>query len=99
MMIKTTPEMKSRVLIAAVLGLLSQSAWSDQGQAATSALPEVRVTAPRQKIEIADLKISTDAQGYIEALNRRLAEDLAKDLEAIRASRVELVIAEVPTRG
>ena len=91
MKIKTTLAVSRPVLIAAALALLSQSAWSDQ--------EEVRVTSPRMAIEIAQPKIATDAQAYIDALKQRLAEDLAKSLEAISASRIELVIAEAPTRG
>jgi hypothetical protein len=45
------------------------------------------------------LQLEADAKAYMEALNQRLAEELARDLKAIGAPRVELVIAEVPTRG
>lgn len=91
MKIKTTLAVSRPVLIAGVLALLSQSAWTDQ--------EEVRVTSPRMTSEIAVPKIATDAQAYIDALKQRLAEDLTKSLEAIRSSRIELVIAEAPTRG
>ena len=91
MKIKTSLAVSRPVLITGVLAFLSQSAWTDQ--------EEVRVTSERTAIEIAEPKIATDAQAYIDALKLRLAEDLAKSLEAISASRIELVIAEAPTRG
>ena len=93
MLIKSVTERKSRILLAGVLALLTQAAWTDEPDAAASKAPVAE--RPAEAIRQTD----ADAQAYIEALNRRLLQDLARDLEAISASRIELVIAEVPTRG
>jgi hypothetical protein len=98
-MIKTMTEGKARVLIASALALLSQGAWSDDGQAAREAVADITVSIPNQRIEIAAEKIEASASAHIEALNRRIAQDLAESLEAISNTRFELAIAEVPTRG
>lgn len=99
MMIKTVTEGKTRVLIAGALALLTQGAWADDGEAARQAPAEVKVSMPNQPIVIAETKLENDASEHIEALNRYLAAELEASLEAIRISRVELVLAEVPTRG
>ena len=83
----------SRILLSSALALSAQSAWSDDGQAARDQ------AAGSEKTATAREQLEADVQAYIEAINRRLAEDLARDLEAIAASRIEIVIAEVPTRG
>jgi hypothetical protein len=93
MMIKSVREGKSPMLLAGVLALMTQSAWSDETQEASEPVAVAEaVAAARQRVE-------ADAQAYIEALNQRLSEELARDYEAIGAARTVLVIAEVPTRG
>jgi hypothetical protein len=91
MMLKSVTERKSRILLAGVLAVMTQVAWSDDNRQA----PEPAVPVPAALL----LQLEADAKAYMEALNQRLAEELARDLEAIGAPRVELVIAEVPTRG
>lgn len=99
MMIKRQTERNARVLIAGALVLLSQGAWSEEARPARKAVAEVAVSIPQPRIEIAAPKIEASASAHIESLNRRIAEDLARSLEAIGKTRFELVIAEVPTRG
>jgi hypothetical protein len=94
MMRNSVTDGKSRVLLAAVLALFAQGAWSDERRAdlEPAVAPEETPSAARQRIEV-------EIRAYIEALNKRLTEELAREIEASNASRVELAIAEVPTRG
>jgi hypothetical protein len=93
MLIKSVTERKSRILLAGVSALMTQAAWSEESKPTEpEAIVDSRQADARQQVE-------ADAKAYIEALNRRLMQELARDLEAIGAARVELVIAEVPTRG
>lgn len=92
---------RSALLLAGTLALFSQAALSDEANAARAepAAEEVRVSAPSQEIAIADPKIETSAEAAIEAINRRIADDLERSVEAMSGARVELVISEFPTRG
>lgn len=88
-----------RLLSAAALVLLSRGAWSDDGQATRSESVGVTLPIPAAMASV-HAKIETEVRAHVEALNRRLAEELARRLEEdIRSSRIELVMAEVPTRG
>lgn len=99
MMIKTVTEGKTRVLIAGALALLTQGVWADDGQAARNAPDVVKVSVSRDAVVTEEAKLDADAQAHIESLNRHIAAELEKNLEAIGFARIELVIAEVPTRG
>lgn len=100
MKIQTVANRKQSLLVAGALALFSQGALSGDASAARSEPEELRVTAPRpQQIELASPVIKIDASELIEALNRRLAKDLEKSLDAIGNSRIELAISEVSTRG
>lgn len=100
MMRKTTKLRMSRVLVAGAVALLSQGAWSDDGNIAASASTTVGIQLPRPQMAPVHAKIASEVKAHVEALNRRLAEDLARALEeTLDASRIELAIAEVPTRG
>lgn len=92
-------ESRQRALLAGVLALFSQVALSDEANASRSEAEEVRVSAPSQEIVIADPRIETDAEAMIEAMNRQIAEDLKRSIEAISGTRIELVVSEFPTRG
>jgi hypothetical protein len=98
-MIKTIKAGKSRVLIAGALALMSQGVWSEEGQAAKDAAADITVSIPNQAIEVVAEKLQASASEHIDALDQRIARDLADRLEAIGDSRFELAIAEVPTRG
>jgi len=98
-MMKTGFENRQRVLLAGALTLFSQAALSGEANAARNEPEEVRVSAPSQEIAIADPRIETDAEAVIEALNRRIARDLERSIEAMSGARIELVISEFPTRG
>jgi hypothetical protein len=88
-----------RVLSAAALVLLSQGAWSDDGQAPRSESAAVSLPLPAALASV-HAKIEAEVRAHVEALNRRLAEELARRLEEdMRSSCIELVMAEVPTRG
>ena len=99
MKIQTVTERKLSLLVAGALALFSQGALSGDASAARSEPEELTVTAPRPQIELANPVIEFDASELIEALNRRLAKDLEKSLDAISKSRIELAISEVTTRG
>jgi phage gp29-like protein len=99
MMTKTATERTKRVLMAGALVLLSQAAWSEGGQDQKSGITEVHVIAQRLPKEPVDVKIETDIRSHVEELNRHLAEELAKRREAIFAAPIQLVVAEVQTRG
>lgn len=100
-MIKTATERKLRVLIAGALALtLSQLALAEDGRAADKREPAVvKVSIPDQRTGIAEPKVDTDIEAHIKALNERIVRDLEENLEKIGFSRIELVVAEVPTRG
>jgi hypothetical protein len=91
--------MRQRVLLAGALALVSQAALSDETNAARTEAEELTVSAPSQEIAIADPRIETDAEAVIEAMNRQVAADLARIIEAISGARIELAISESPTRG
>jgi hypothetical protein len=92
MMLKSVTEGKSRILLAGVLALIAQGAWSDESN--DSQEPAVAATeiSVRRQVEV-------DIRTSIEAFNKRLSEELARAIEATNASRIEFAIAEVPTRG
>lgn len=99
MIIERLTERKNRFLIAGALALLSQGVWSNERQDAARAPTVVKVTAPSQQIEVTSPKIGTDVAHHRKAVDQQLREDLEQSLQAITTSRIELVIAEVPTRG
>lgn len=92
MMLKSVTEGK-KLLLAGVLALVAQGAWSEESNDAKQlAAGNATETSARPAHEV-------DISAYIEALNKRLSEKLAREIDALNAGRVELVIAEVPTRG
>ena len=96
MMLKTVTAGKTRVLLASALAIMAQSAWSDESdvaQAPADAPIANETAAP------AEQPVSFDIPAYIEELNKRLSEKLNREIEALNAARVELALAEVPTRG
>ena len=87
-----------RILIVTTLGLFSQAALS--GEAKASNEPEqLRVFAARPEITVADTRIETNTDAVIDAINRRIAQDLKRSLEEIGNARIELAVSELPTRG
>jgi len=88
----------SRALIGAAFALSSQTVLGDAAGTAAREPEVVRVTAKRP-LAVSAPRIEIDTAQILAALNRSLALDLARKLEAIGAERVELTIAEVPTRG
>jgi len=99
MKIETVTNRKLSLLVAGALALTSQVAVSGDPSAARSEPEELTVTAPRPQIGFVSPAIEIDTKELIEALNRRLKEDLEKSLDAIGKSRIELAISEVTTRG
>jgi hypothetical protein len=59
----------------------------------------VRVTAPRPSTEVADAKLETNAAALLEAIARRLEQERENRLEAIAPARIELAMADIPSRG
>jgi hypothetical protein len=96
MMQKSATAGKTRVLLAAALALMAQGALSEESKVArqpagTEAASETLASATR----LAESEI----RAFIEALNKRLAEELAREIEALNAARIEFAMPEVPTRG
>lgn len=96
MMLKSVTEGTTPVLLAGALALMAQGAWSDEHRESTE--PAIIVTATATATS-AKLPVEIDINAYIEALNRQISDELVREIEALSAARVELVIAEVPTRG
>lgn len=95
---KTWMKGKRHILIAGALGLFSQAALS--GEAKADSEPEqLRVSAPRFEIATTDVRIEANTDAVIEAINRRIAQDLERSLEAIGNKRIEIAASEFPTRG
>jgi hypothetical protein len=99
MKIRTVTLRKQGLLIAGALAVLSQSALGSDANVAKREPEVLTVTAQRPPIVASDSQIETDVSVHIEAVERRFAKDLEKDLAAIGNSKIELVISEVPTRG
>ena len=98
-MMQTVTERKRNLLVAGVLALISQGALSGEVAPVSTRMEVVRVTAPRPASQIVDARIEVRAAELIEAINARIEKDLRKSLDAIRPTRIELAISEVPTRG
>ena len=99
MMITATATRKTRVLIVGALALLmSQGAWSDEGQN-SERISVVKVSIPDQEIAVSKPRIEASADAHIEALNETIARERARHAEAIHATRFELVLAELTDRG
>jgi hypothetical protein len=94
MLRKSVTEGTSRILLAGVLALVAQGAWS--GERSEAREPAV---APTEAQTAAHQRIEVEIRAYIEALNKRLIEKLARAIEATNAARIELAMPEVPTRG
>ena len=94
-MMQTRMEATLRVMLAAALVVSNQAATS----AANGEPDVIRATAPRVEADVRQSKIEVDVAALIEAVDRRVAEDLKKDLEVIGAPRIELAISEAPSRG
>ena len=93
----------SRATLAGALVLLSQAAMSGEVQLATAAPEQVRVTLPRDWMELAapsEMIVElTDKRAHFELVKKRVAQDIARQNETLGVSRTELAQAEVPTRG
>jgi hypothetical protein len=93
----------NRAALAGALVLLSQAALGDESQETTRALEIVRVTMPHDWNAFASPTNDIDSRLHFDALeaalDKSVALDLARQIEALGASRTELAIAEVPTRG
>ena len=96
-MLKSVTEGTTPVLLAGALALMAQGAWSDENRD-SSTEPVVIVTATATATS-AKLPVEIDIRAYIEALNKQISDELTREIEALNAARVELAIAEVPTRG
>lgn len=90
-----------RAVTFGAVALLSQSALAEQPHArdGVRAPESVRVTAPHDEIVVVDAKVEIDTTAIIERLRRALAKDIERDFESLGSPRIELVMAEVPTRG
>jgi len=96
MKIKSVTAGKARALLATALALMAQGAWSEERnverEPASTVAANETVASLRRSVEI-------EIRAIIEDLNKRLSEQLVREIEALNAARVELAIAEVPTRG
>jgi hypothetical protein len=96
-------ERMNRAALAGALVLLSQAALGDESQVSMRAPEIVRVTLPHDWTAFASPTQFVDSRSHfdalVEALDKSVALDLARQVEALGASRTELAIAEVPTRG
>jgi hypothetical protein len=103
MMSRKVKERMSRAALAGALFLLSQAALSSEGQEAARAPEKVTVTLPQDwagySLPTKVIDSSQQFAALTEALDKRVAKDLARQFETLEVSRVELAIAEVPTRG
>jgi hypothetical protein len=86
---------------AGAIALASQGAFGGGADGAVSAgrVETVRVTAPSQQIVTEPAVLAAGTKEIIERLQRQLEEEFAKELEAQGIPRIELAVAEVPTRG
>jgi len=92
-----TPAAKHGLAVAALILASPIAAGSEAGRAES---PEVvRVTAPKPSVAVVDSSVETNAAAILEAIGRRLQQDLKDRLEAIAPARIELVMAEIPSRG
>jgi hypothetical protein len=96
MKLKTVTAGKTPVVLAAALALMAQSASSEERNIERQ--PAGTATAI-ETIESLKRSVEIELRAYVEALSKRLSEELAREIEALNAARVELAIAEVPTRG
>jgi hypothetical protein len=71
---------------------MSQVALAEEAPATED---QVAVKVPALSAE----QIEADTRAYIEALNRRLAEDLAESLKFNEADRLDLASAELAAQG
>ena len=98
MMMQKAMDWKQRLMLAGAMALLSPAALSAEAIRA-SKLEVITVTAPRVVPELRQTRIEVDVAGLIETVDRQIANDQAKELEAIGSRRIELAVIEVPTRG
>ena len=98
MLMDTWLKSKRRILVMGALGLFSHAALSSEVEA-NGKTEQLTVSASRAEIAVVDPRIETDTDAVIDAINRRIAEDLARSLEAIGNARIELAVSEFPTRG
>lgn len=99
MMIRMVTDRKSLALAAGLLALASQGASGENAPVASHEATVITVTAPRQDVAVPSPQIEADMKAVIEALNRTLALELEQSLKAMEPARIELAMAEVPTRG
>lgn len=103
MMSRKVKERMSRAVLAGALVLLSQAALSSEGLEAARAPEKVIVTLPQDwagySLPTKVVSSSEQFAALTEALDKRVATDIARQLESMEVSRVELAIGEVPTRG
>jgi len=95
MKLKTVTAGKTTVVLAAALALMAQSALSEERNVER----EPASIAANETVAALKRSVEVEIRAYIEALSKRLSEELAREIEALNAARVELAIAEVPTRG
>ncbi|MDX1561956.1 MAG: hypothetical protein R3305_03475 [Gammaproteobacteria bacterium] len=87
---------RSRLSLALVAALLSSTALS--GEAPRARMPAQSEVGIKETALTA-AQIEAETKAYREALEKRIADELAKSLATIEAPRIQLVMAEVPTRG
>ncbi len=64
-----------------------------------SAMEEVIVYGKEAAVEAENAKLKAELEEYLEALHRRIKEQLDEDLKKRPAARIELTAAESPSRG
>jgi len=91
------PAAKHGLAVAALILVSPIVVGSEAGRAQS---PEVvRVTAPKPSVAVVDSSVETNAAAVLEAIGRRLEQDLKDRLDAIAPARIDLAMAEIPSRG
>jgi hypothetical protein len=98
MLKQTQSKIKRQALVACVVALSGQAAFS--GEISMGNRPEqMMVSAPRLEKAMPESRIETDAKAVIDAIERQIAEDLKQSIETIFNARARLAASELPTRG
>lgn len=98
MKMQIAKDWKQRLMLAGAMAFLSPAALSAEAIRA-SKMDVITVTAPRVVAEVRRTRIEFDLARLIDSIEKQIANDQARDLEAIGTRRIELAIIELPTRG
>ena len=92
-----TSAVKHGLAVAALILVSPIAVGSEAGRVES---PEVvRVTAPKPSVAVVDSSVETNAAAILEAIDRRLQQELKDRIDAIAPARIDLAMAEIPARG